>query len=48
MDNSLNEWDPNRYVQALEQINHQFSQSLKYKTFSEFDTFMKSDEVFEF
>lgn len=48
MDNSLNEWDPDSYVQALEKINNQFSQSLKYKTFDEFDAFMKSDEVFEF
>lgn len=48
MDNSLNEWNADSYVQALEQINNQFSQSLKFKTFDEFDSFMKSDKVFEF
>lgn len=48
MDNSLNEWDPDSYVQALEQINNQFYQSLKFKTFDEFDNFMKSEEVFNF
>ena len=48
MDNSLNDWDQDSYVQALEQINNQFSQSLKFNTFDEFDVFMKNDDVFEF
>ena len=48
LDNSLIEWDPDKFVAGLERINNQFGASLQFKTFDEFDEFMKSDETFKF
>jgi len=48
LDNSLGEWDPDKFAAGLERINNQFSASLQFKTFDEFDEFMKSDETFKF
>lgn len=48
MDSALGEWDPDSYVSGLGEINQQFGSVLPYKNFNEFDSFMKSDEAFEF
>ena len=48
LDNSLIEWNPDKFVAGLERINNQFGASLQFKTFDEFDEFMKSDETFKF
>lgn len=48
LDNSLIEWDPDKFAAGLERINNQFGASLQFKTFDEFDEFMKSDETFKF
>lgn len=48
LDNSLYNWDADAFVFGLEKINNQFGTSLKYKSFTEFDRFMKSNEAFKF
>lgn len=48
LDDSLCSWDPDRFVFGLEKINNQFGTSLQFKSFTEFDLFMKSNEAFEF
>ncbi len=48
MDIALAEFDPDKFVSALENINNQFGKTLQFKTFEEFDKFMESDEPFEF
>ncbi len=48
LDEALTEWNPNKFVSGLENINNQFGKTLQFKTFEEFDEFMESDEAFEF
>lgn len=48
LDHSLCSWNPDDFVSGLERINNQFGTSLQFKSFSEFDDLMTSDEVFEF
>lgn len=48
LDNSLCSWNPDDFVSGLELINNQFGTSLQFKSFAEFDDFMRSDEAFEF
>ena len=48
LDESLGEWNPDTFVLGLESINNQFGATLQFKNFDEFDTFMNSDEVFQF
>ena len=48
LDESLNKWDSDNFVAALERINKQFGASLQFKTFNEFDNFMKSDKPLKF
>lgn len=48
LDNSLKKGDSDRFCSALDKINNQFGASLKLKTFSEFNTFMKSRKPLEF
>jgi hypothetical protein len=48
LDNSLSEWNPDKFTAGLERINNQFGASLQFKTFDEFDKFMESDETFKF
>lgn len=48
LDDALYNWDPDRFVFGLEKINNQFGASLQFKTFAEFDSFMKSNEAFKF
>lgn len=46
LDNSLTNWDPDGFASALDEINMQFSKSLQFKNFKEFDQFMDSEEAF--
>lgn len=48
LDDSLCSWNPDRFVFGLEKINNQFGTSLQFKSFTEFDLFMNSNEAFEF
>ncbi len=48
LDNALCSWNPDDFVSGLERINNQFGASLQFKSFAEFDGFMRSDEAFEF
>lgn len=48
LDEALIEWNPDKFVSGLENINNQFGKTLQFKTFEEFDEFMESDEAFEF
>ncbi|MFM8342380.1 MAG: hypothetical protein ACKN9F_09205 [Methylomonas sp.] len=48
LDHSLYNWNPDEFVSGLERINNQFGTSLQFKSFSEFNALMISDEVFEF
>ena len=48
LDDSLCNWNPDRFVFGLEKINNQFGTSLQFKSFTEFDLFMNSNEAFEF
>lgn len=48
LDSSLTDWDPDHLVLALNKINNQFSSSLQFQTFQEFDQFMGTEEGFEF
>jgi hypothetical protein len=48
MDESLLRWDVDAFASGLERISNQFGQSLQFKTFSEFNDFMASDEPLAF
>lgn len=48
LDNSLYSWNPDEFVFGLEKINNQFGTTLQFKSFTEFDLFMNSNEAFEF
>lgn len=48
LDDSLCSWNPDRFVFGLDKINNQFGTSLQFKSFTEFDLFMNSNEAFEF
>lgn len=48
MDIALLEWNPDKYVQGLNEMNSQFDYVLPFKNFEDFDQLMLSDEAFEF
>jgi hypothetical protein len=48
LDSSLYSWNPDEFVLGLEKINNQFGTSLQFKSFTDFDLFMNSNEDFEF
>ena len=48
MDKELIDWNPDKYVMDLNKINEQFGTILPFKTFTEFDNFMLSDEALDF
>lgn len=48
LENSLFNWNPDNFVSGLERINNQFGTSLQFKSFTDFDAFMISDEAFSF
>lgn len=48
LDDALYNRNPDGFVFGLEKINNQFGTSLQFKSFTEFDAFMNSDEAFQF
>ena len=48
MDDALSQWEPDKFVSALEIVNQQYGMTLRYKSFEEFDAMMRSDDDFEF
>ncbi|MCG9714958.1 hypothetical protein L1D29_19355 [Shewanella insulae] len=49
MDEALHEWDPDKMLKGLEQINNCFGASLQFTNFKEFDEFMLDpNSTFEF
>jgi len=48
LDEAIIESNPDKFISGLETINNQFGKTLQFKTFNEFDSFMESNEAFEF